>query len=78
MSSCGVPATSTESVNVTVTDTVSPMPYAPSVPASESATDSTVGTDGTLFVTACAAKVAASLPAKSCTALASSLAVGSV
>ena len=31
-----------------------------------------------LFVTACAAKVAASLPAASCTALASSLAVGSV
>ena len=63
MSSRGVPVTSTESVNVTVTDTVSPMAYAPSVPASDSASEATAGS--TSFLTVCASNVAASLPAKS-------------
>ena len=76
MSSRGTPATSTESVNVTVTDTVSPIPYAPSVPASDSASETTSGP--TTFLTACASNVAASLPAASWTAFASSFAVGSM
>ena len=49
------------------------------VPSAEVAALTNVGgARSTVFVTVCAAKVAASLPPASCTAFASSLAVGSM